>query len=69
MSVLGLQFSRIRDAGQTQWHVHRAGRFVGSIVERGGGYQATRLDDGRLRTGRFPDRDAAAAWLVELASS
>jgi hypothetical protein len=67
MSVLGLQLCRARAAGETQWHVHRAGRFAGSIVERGGGYEATRLAEGKLKTARFPDRDAAAAWLAKLA--
>jgi len=46
---------------------HRAGRFIGSIVERGGAFHATRLVDGELRSQRFPDRDAAAAWLARLA--
>ena len=62
-----LQLSRVRAAGEMQWHVHRAGRFIGSIVERGGGFQASRMVDGELRIQRFPDRDAAAAWLVKLA--
>ena len=66
MSDVGLQFSRVRTVGETQWHVHRAGRFIGSIVERGGGFQATRLDEGKLNTARFPDRDAAARWLAKL---
>ena len=63
----GLQFSRVRAAGEQQWHVHRAGRLIGSIVERGGGFQASRMVDGELRVQRFPDRDAAAAWLAKLA--
>ena len=67
MSDVGLQFSRVRAAGETQWHVHRAGRFIGAIVERGGGFQASRMVDGELRIQRFPDRDAAAAWLAKLA--
>ena len=44
----------------------RAGRFIGSIVERGG-FQVSRMVDGELRVQRFPDRDAAAAWLAKLA--
>jgi hypothetical protein len=40
MSDPGLQFSRVRAAGETQWHVHRAGRFLGSIVERDGDFRA-----------------------------
>src|SRR5205814_5467449 len=66
MSV-GLQFSRVRAAGETQWHVHRAGRFIGSIVERGGALQASRMVDGEVRSEHFADRDAAAAWLAKLA--
>jgi hypothetical protein len=67
MSDVGLQFSRVRAGGETQWHVHRAGRFIGSIVERGGAFQAIRIVDGEPRTQRFADRDAAAAWLAKLA--
>ena len=66
MSDVGLQFSRVRAAGETQWHVHRAGRFIGSIVERGGGFEAARLVEGELRRQRFNDRDAAARWLAKL---
>ena len=62
------QLSRVRAAGEQQWHVHRAGRFIGSIVERGGAFQATRLVDGELSSQRFADRDAAAAWLAKLAA-
>ena len=62
----GLQFSRVRAGGESQWHVHRAGRFIGSIVERDGGYEAARLVDGEQRSQRFPKRDAAALWLVKL---
>ena len=69
MSDSGLQFSLVRAAGEQQWHVHRAGGFIGSIVERGGGFQASRLTSEGLRTARFPDRDAAAAWLAKLAGS
>ena len=67
MSDVGLQFSRVRAAGEMQWHVHRAGRLIGSIVERGGGYEATRLVAGELRVQRLPDRDTAAALLAKLA--
>ena len=69
MSDLGLQFSLVRAVGEKQWHVQRAGRFIGSIVERGGGYEAAQLVDGALRSQRFPDRDAAAAWLAKLAGA
>ena len=66
MSDLGVQFSRVRAGGETQWHVHRAGRFLGSIVERGGGFRATRLVEGELRSQRFNDRTAAARWLAKV---
>ena len=66
MPDVGLQFSRVRSGGESQWHVHRAGRFLGSIVDRDGGYRATRLVDGELRSQRFNDRDAAARWLAKL---
>ncbi len=66
MTAVGLQFSRVRAGGETQWHVHRAGRFIGCIAEAGGGYEARRLTEGGLRTQRFPDRDAAARWLAKL---
>ena len=66
MSDVGLQFSRVRAGGETQWHVHRAGRFFGSIVERDGTFRATRLVAGELRSQRFNDRDAAARWLAKL---
>jgi hypothetical protein len=45
---------------------HRAGRFLGSIVERDGGFRATRLVEGELRSQRFNDRDTAARWLAKL---
>ena len=41
-------------------------RFIGSIVERGGGYEATRLVEGKLKRQRFQDRDKAARWLASL---
>jgi hypothetical protein len=66
MSDPGLQFIRVRGAGDNQWHVHRAGRFIGSIVERGGGFQASRMVEGELSSERFADRDAAARWLAKL---
>ena len=66
MSDPALQFSRVRAAGEQQWHVHRASRFIGSIVERAGAYQASRIVEGELRSERFPDRDAAAMWLAKL---
>jgi hypothetical protein len=47
--------------------VHRAGRFIGSIAERAGGYEAARFTADGLRTERFQDRDVAAAWLAKLA--
>ena len=61
MSDVGLQFSRVRASGETQWRTSTVlGRFIGSIVERSGGFQATRLVDGALKRQRFPNRDAAA---------
>jgi hypothetical protein len=66
---VGLQFARVRAGGETLWHVHRAGRFIGSIAEVEGGYLASRLVDGEVRTQRFPNRDAAARWLTKLAGS
>ena len=59
----------MRAAGETIWHVHKAGRFVGTIAEIGGGFEATRLVDGAARTNRFPDRDAAARWLTKITLS
>jgi hypothetical protein len=56
-------------AVETSWHVHRAGRFLGSIAEVEGGCLASRLVDGELRTRRFPDRDAAARWLAKLSAA
>ena len=58
---------RVRAAGETQWHLHQAGRYIGSIVERGGAFQASRIVEGELRGQRFADRDAAAMWLLKLA--
>ena len=69
MSDVGLQFARVRAGGETLWHVHRAGRFIGSIAEVEGGYSASRLVDGELRTQRFPNRDAAARWLAALTAA
>jgi hypothetical protein len=66
MAEVALQFSRVRAAGEQQWHVHRDGRFIGSIVERGGGFQASRMVEGELRSQRFRDRNAAAQWLAKL---
>ena len=62
----GFQFARVRAAGETQWHVHQGGRFIGTIAEIGGGYEATRQRGGAVRTRRFADRDAASRWLATL---
>jgi transposase len=55
-------------AGEVVWHVRlrgSAGRSLGTIIEIGGECQATTLTGG-LKMRRFPDRDAAAAWLLGL---
>jgi hypothetical protein len=67
MADAGLQFSRVRAAGETQWHVHRAGRFIGAIAERDSAFHATRPVEGELRKQCFRDRDAAARWLALIA--
>jgi len=42
---------------------------VGTITENYGGWRASTLNPGKLRTRCFADRDAAATWLALLASS
>jgi hypothetical protein len=62
------QFVRVRTvAGKTKWHVHRAGRFIGAIVEAGGKYYATGLLSDSVQGQQFADRVAAARWLAKLA--
>jgi hypothetical protein len=60
------QFARVRVGGETLWHVHRSGRFLGTIAEVEGSYKALRLIDGLARSRQFPNRYAAARWLDKL---
>ena len=66
MPDTSFQFARVRTGGKTLWHVQQGGRFIGSLAEIGGGFEATRQFDGLTRTQRFADRDAAARWLATL---
>ena len=56
--------------GERCWHVRQggiAGLFLGTVVEVGGGWQASRvIAGGQLRTQRFADREAAARWLASI---
>ena len=64
-----LHFVRIASAGEQAWRVLQsgpAGRLLGTVAEEGGGWKATALVAGKLRVRRFPDRDAAAAWLASV---
>jgi hypothetical protein len=55
----GFQFAGVRAAGEMQWHVHRGGRFLGSIAEVGHRYRATQCSaDAALRG---PRRRSAVA--------
>jgi hypothetical protein len=69
MSDVNLQFARVSADGEILWHVHRGGRFVGSIAEVERSCRASVLIAGELRTRRFADRDTAALWLVTLAGA
>ncbi len=64
----GLHFARIQSAGEPLWYVRQggpAGLFLGTVVRVSGGYQATRImAGGALPTEWFPDREAAARWLL-----
>ena len=66
MPDASFQFARVRAAGETLWHVHQSGRFIGTIAEVGGGYEATRRLESGAQTRRFANRDAAARWLEAL---
>jgi len=66
MPDVSFQFARVRTGGKTLWHVQQGRRFIGTIAEIGGGFEATRLLEGVTRTQRFADRDAAARWLAAL---
>ncbi len=69
MPDTSFQFARVRTGGKTLWHVQQGRRFIGTIAEIAGGFEATRLLEGATRTQRFPNRDAAARWLAKLAGS
>jgi hypothetical protein len=62
------RFARISSAdGEILWHVTQDGRFLGTVAEVGGGYQATLLVLGaKVRTELFAERAAAARWLATL---
>ena len=66
----GLDFARIRSADEPLWHVRQGGPtglFLGTIVEVGGGYEATRImAAGALPTEWFHDREAAGRWLTTI---
>jgi hypothetical protein len=64
MPDTSFQFARVRTGGQALWHVHYGGRFIGTVAEIGGAFEATLLFDDFTRTQRFADRDAAARWLA-----
>jgi hypothetical protein len=66
MPEAGFQFARVRTGGETLWHVQQGRRFIGTIGEIGGGFEATRLHEGAKWTRRFANRDAAARWLATL---
>ena len=62
------RFARVSSAeGEVLWHVTQDGRFLGTVAEVGGGYQATLLVlGGKVRTQFFAERAAAARWLATL---
>jgi hypothetical protein len=64
------RFARVSSSdSEVLWHVTRDGRFLGTVAEVGGGYQATLLAlGGKASTQLFADRAAAARWLATLAS-
>ena len=54
--------------GEVVWHVTKDGRFLGTVVEMKGGFEATLLAlAGKARTQVFAERVAAARWLASLA--
>jgi hypothetical protein len=62
------RFARVSSDGEVLWHVTHNGRFLGTVAEVGGGYQATLLVlGGETRTRLFAERAAAALWLATLA--
>ena len=64
MPDTSFQFGRVRTGGRTLWHVQQGRRFLGTIAEVGGGYEATKLADGSAKIRRFAEREAAARWLA-----
>ena len=64
------QFARAPAVGgEVLWHVRQAGRFLGTIAEIGGGFQATKLTAAGMRTRRFGSRNAAARWLAKITAT
>src|SRR5258707_3053334 len=45
--------ARVRTGGKTLWHVQQGRRFIGTIVEIGGRFEATRLPEGAALTPRL----------------
>jgi hypothetical protein len=66
MADVSFQFARVRTGGKTLWHVKQGGRFIGTVVEVGGHFEATRNFDGLTQRQRFPDREEAARWLASI---
>jgi hypothetical protein len=70
MADAEFHFIAIPSVGECCWHVRQggdAGLFLGTVVEVGGGWEASRaVAGGQLRTQRFADRDAAAQWLASI---
>jgi hypothetical protein len=62
------RLARISSAdGEVLWHVTQDSRFLGTVTEVGGGYQATLLALGSsTQTRLFAERVAAARWLATL---
>ncbi len=70
---MAFAFVRIVVPGQPAANVYQvrldgpAGRLLGSVTEQDGYWQADTVVAGKLHTQPFPDRDRAAAWLLEIA--
>jgi len=61
------QFADVLSVGESLCQVRQAGRFLGTVAEERGGWQATRvLTGGAVRSEWFPDREAAALWLLSI---
>jgi hypothetical protein len=61
------QFADVLSVGESLCQVRQAGRFLGTVAEERGGWQATRvLAGGAVRSEWFPDREAAALWLLSI---